>query len=79
MLHFTKQELAGRRRAACREMARQGLDGLLIFRQKSMYLSFAKSLSDSLRSGEIRQSLHRAKTTSLVGGDRRPQTVGLVQ
>src|SRR5207249_2365427 len=37
MLHFTKQELAQRRRAACREMARQGLDGLLIFRQESMY------------------------------------------
>src|SRR5262249_8991482 len=37
MLHFTKQELAARRRAACREMARQGLDGLLIFRQESMY------------------------------------------
>ena len=37
MLHFTKQELARRRRAACREMVRQGLDGLLIFRQESMY------------------------------------------
>jgi Xaa-Pro aminopeptidase len=37
MLHFTKQELARRRRAACREMAKQGLDGLLIFRQESMY------------------------------------------
>ena len=37
MLHFTKQELARRRRAACREMARQGLDALLIFRQESMY------------------------------------------
>src|SRR5207237_3216883 len=37
MLHFSKQELAQRRRAACREMARQGLDGLLIFRQESMY------------------------------------------
>src|SRR5207237_1526526 len=37
MLHFSKQELAQRRRAACREMAKQGLDGLLIFRQESMY------------------------------------------
>jgi len=37
MLHFSKQELARRRRAACREMARQGLDGLLLFRQESMY------------------------------------------
>jgi Xaa-Pro dipeptidase len=37
MLHFSKEELARRRRAACREMARQGHDGLLIFRQESMY------------------------------------------
>lgn len=37
MLHFSKAELARRRRAACREMARQGLDGLLVFRQESMY------------------------------------------
>src|SRR5919108_392066 len=37
MLHFTKEELAQRRRAACSEMAKQGLDGLVIFRQESMY------------------------------------------
>ena len=37
MLHFSKEELARRRRAACREMARHGHDGLLIFRQESMY------------------------------------------
>jgi Xaa-Pro dipeptidase len=37
MLHFSQAELARRRRAACREMARQGLDGLVIFRQESMY------------------------------------------
>src|SRR5262245_13569013 len=36
-LHFTKDELAARRRRACEEMTRQGLDGLLIFRQESMY------------------------------------------
>jgi len=36
-LHFTKEELAERRRRACEEMARQGLDGLVIFRQESMY------------------------------------------
>src|SRR5215470_13768027 len=36
-LHFTKDELANRRRRACAEMARQGLDGLLLFRQESMY------------------------------------------
>ena len=36
-LHFTRDELAERRRRACDEMARQGLDGLLIFRQESMY------------------------------------------
>jgi len=37
MLHFAKQELARRRRAACREMAKLSLDGLLSFRQESMY------------------------------------------
>ena len=36
-LHFSKQELAARRRRACRAMAERGLDGLLIFRQESMY------------------------------------------
>ena len=36
-LHFTKEELAARRRRACEEMARQGFDGLVIFRQESMY------------------------------------------
>jgi Xaa-Pro dipeptidase len=36
-LHFTKEELAARRRRACEEMSRQGLDGLVIFRQESMY------------------------------------------
>src|SRR5438552_365915 len=36
-LHFTRTELAARRRRACREMAAQGLDGLVIFRQESMY------------------------------------------
>jgi Xaa-Pro dipeptidase len=36
-LHFTRDEFAARRRRACEEMARAGLDGLLIFRQESMY------------------------------------------
>src|SRR5437868_11015961 len=36
-LHFSTQELAARRRRACRAMAARGLDGLLIFRQESMY------------------------------------------
>ena len=36
-LHFTKDELAARRRRACEEMARQRWDGLVIFRQESMY------------------------------------------
>ena len=37
MLHFTEVEYAARREATCREMARRGLDGLLIFRQETMY------------------------------------------
>lgn len=36
-LHFTTEELAARRRAAAGELARRGLDGLLMFRQESMY------------------------------------------
>jgi Xaa-Pro dipeptidase len=36
-LHFTPEELAGRRAAAIAAMTREGLDGLLIFRQESMY------------------------------------------
>src|SRR5256885_16848661 len=36
-LHFTREELAGRRAAASRAMAERGLDGLLMFRQESMY------------------------------------------
>jgi len=36
-LHFDKDELAGRRAGACRAMIAAGLDGLLIFRQESMY------------------------------------------
>ena len=36
-LHFSAEELAGRRDAACRAMAAEGLDGLLMFRQGSMY------------------------------------------
>ncbi len=36
-LHFTRRELADRRRRACARMAAAGLDGLLLFRQESMY------------------------------------------
>jgi Xaa-Pro dipeptidase len=36
-LHFTHDEFARRQKAALTEMARQGLDGLLLFRQESMY------------------------------------------
>ena len=36
-LHFSELELAVRRRRACRAMAERGLDGLLLFRQESMY------------------------------------------
>jgi Xaa-Pro dipeptidase len=36
-LHFTREELAGRRKAATAAMQKRGLDGLLMFRQESMY------------------------------------------
>lgn len=36
-IHFTEAELADRRARACAAMARDGLDGLLVFRQESMY------------------------------------------
>ena len=36
-LHFTVEELAGRRERACSEMTRRGLDAMLLFRQESMY------------------------------------------
>jgi Xaa-Pro dipeptidase len=36
-LHFTENELAERRRRTCEGMADDGLDGLLIFRQESMF------------------------------------------
>jgi Xaa-Pro dipeptidase len=36
-LHFTREELADRRNRACAKMAEANLDGLLIFRQESMY------------------------------------------
>lgn len=37
VLHFTPEELTARREKACAAMAAQGLDGLLLFRQESMY------------------------------------------
>jgi Xaa-Pro dipeptidase len=36
-LHFSREELAARRTRACALMAEDGLDGLLMFRQESMY------------------------------------------
>ncbi len=36
-LHFTPEELAARRSRAIAAMAEAGLDGLLMFRQESMY------------------------------------------
>ena len=36
-LHFTREELAGRRKAACALLQKRGLDGLLMFRQESMF------------------------------------------
>ncbi|MCK5275694.1 MAG: aminopeptidase P family protein [Alphaproteobacteria bacterium] len=36
-IHFTEEELADRRRRACEAMQHDGLDGLLVFRQESMY------------------------------------------
>src|SRR6185503_9060598 len=37
MLHFTREELAERRKKACAALAAKGLEGLLCFRQESMY------------------------------------------
>jgi Xaa-Pro dipeptidase len=36
-IHFTEEDLADRRHRACEAMQRDGLDGLLVFRQESMY------------------------------------------
>lgn len=36
-VHFSREELSGRRNAVATELADRGLDGLLIFRQESMY------------------------------------------
>ena len=36
-IHFEASELADRRARACAEMARRGLDGMLLFRQESMF------------------------------------------
>ncbi|MFQ5959474.1 MAG: aminopeptidase P family N-terminal domain-containing protein, partial [Alphaproteobacteria bacterium] len=36
-LHFTREEFAGRRSRAVAAIAARGLDGLLMFRQESMY------------------------------------------
>ena len=36
-LHFSREELAGRREKACAALRARGLDGLLMFRQESMF------------------------------------------
>ena len=36
-VHFAAEELAARRKSASEELAWRGLDGLLMFRQESMY------------------------------------------
>ena len=36
-LHFTRDEFAAHRRRVCEQMRKAGLDGLLLFRQESMY------------------------------------------
>ena len=36
-LHFTRAELAERRQRACERLAELGLDGILLFRQESMF------------------------------------------
>ena len=36
-LHFDRAEFDDRQRRACAQMAAEGLDGLLLFRQESMY------------------------------------------
>ena len=36
-VHFTNEELAARRKSVADELADRGLDGLLMFRQESMY------------------------------------------
>ena len=36
-LHFTEAELAERRQRTCRAMIDAGLDGMLLFRQESMF------------------------------------------
>ena len=36
-VHFSAEELEARRKTAAGELARRGLEGLLMFRQESMY------------------------------------------
>jgi Xaa-Pro dipeptidase len=36
-IHFTREEFTARQRRACARMAKVGLDGLLLFRQESLY------------------------------------------
>ena len=36
-LHFSRKEFEERQKAACLKIAEAGLDGLILFRQESMY------------------------------------------
>ena len=36
-LHFAEEELLQRRQQSCAQLQQQGLDGLLVFRQESMF------------------------------------------
>ena len=40
VLHFSQDELAGRRRRACEKMAKQGLDAVLLFKQGEHVLPY---------------------------------------
>ena len=47
-LHFTRDEFAARRRRACEEITKAGLNGLLIFRQENMYWLTGYDTTDKL-------------------------------
>jgi Xaa-Pro aminopeptidase len=54
-LHFTREEFADRQRRTRAEMAKAGLEGLLIFRQESMYLTGYDTSGYSMFQGRILQ------------------------
>jgi hypothetical protein len=55
-------------RLACRQCPSNRAPEIPAFVAVERILSLAKTSSDSLRSSEIRYSVHRPKTPSLVGG-----------